>query len=60
MKKKWELIAWQGKSEDEGIKFGPANELIFPTCFKNKGDSYDWPIEDWPPRKVKITLEYLE
>lgn len=34
-------------------------ELSIPDVFKEKDKEDSWDKEDWPPKKVKITIEIL-
>lgn len=49
-------VGWSHDSKD--------SELDIPIIFKFKGRKEDWiwfwPEEDWPPQKVRITIETVE
>ena len=35
-------------------------EIQIDVIFDTKGNAYDWPLCDWPPRKVRITIETVD
>ena len=64
MKKK-EFVGWVGKNQqlkwDHTDQFSngmPDPCIDFPRVFKKRGPKGAWE-SDWPPQKVKITVEYL-
>jgi hypothetical protein len=49
-------IGWVGKTQKPVIKFGPCNNVDIYNIY-DRGSKIDWPDKDWPPRKVRVTVE---
>jgi hypothetical protein len=55
------FVGWAGKSDQEiGFDNAEFKELILPYIYKHKMKRETWVSEDWPPRKVRVTVEYLD
>ena len=60
-KKKWTRTGWMGKLEEGESPFQPfdweGDQLI---VFPRKGRPRQWCPDDWPPVKVRVTVEVIE
>ena len=53
-------IGWMGKTEKPVFYVGFSESLEIDKLFRTKGKREQWNKEDWPPRKVRITIETIE
>lgn len=61
--KKITKIGWVGKNELCNIAIpgdDPCNQLRLNGIFPRRGKEDEWPKEDWPPIKVRITIEEVK
>lgn len=59
MKKKT-FIGWIGKTIKENLSFSFTGDVLSDSVYKTKGFKIDWHDNDWPPIKVKVTIEVVE
>lgn len=55
-KRKWEMDVWIGKSWES--PFEVEDEMVTVGASK-KGYDGEWYERDWPPRKVRVTVEEI-
>ena len=53
-------IGWVGKSEKPELFIDEETGSFQLYNIYNQGKRYDWHDDDWPPRKVKVTVEDVE
>jgi hypothetical protein len=60
------LIGWIGKENVQPMisepmdGFPKVKEVRLDKVYENKGLKSEWEENDWPPRKIKITIEELD
>ena len=62
MKRKRVFNGWMGRMDiDRPAAWGDLDDELWLTeVFRLKGDKYGWVEADWPPAKVRVTVEILE
>ena len=56
---KLEITGWVGKTEFNKKEIWDVGRFPMTRIFRTKGPKLDWSKEDWPPFKVKVTIEKL-
>lgn len=63
-KKKWTRTGWIGWQEARGNHGGPfvggAHGEDLVVFYQRKGSPHQWCPADWPPVRVRVTVEVIE
>jgi len=57
------ITGWIGKGNEQPMisesmdGFPSVKEIRLDKVYENKGVKSEWEQDDWPPRKIKITIE---
>ena len=60
------MIGWIGKGNTQPMisepmeDFPKVKEVRLDQVYENKGVKSEWYEDDWPPRKIKITIEEID
>ena len=57
-KTKWTFTGWMGKTGPRWYRLGSFKCLA--PIWQRKGTTFCWTKNDWPPRKVRVTVEVIE
>ena len=56
--KKQVEVCWCRRGERRALRYIDGFMELYEVC-KSPGREWDWEEGSWPPRKVRITVEYL-
>ena len=53
------MVGWIGNNDDLSKVKLPDEYTAFPV-FRTKGQRDEWGADEWPPRKVRVTIERID